>query len=212
MPQPIETGRALGDQNSELKTLYEQMSQASLFPFWAGSTDVQHDEIRRLMASNRRAVAHIWSYADTLEPLLRRSADLVSMSDSERRSLILMNPGLASESRHAWRRFRLQADPRRCAQSRRGNAQAVGSCTASVPSPAHQGPGHSRPAAESGTDCLASITSKYPTYVRWTISFEGRALGDLAARGGLCAVLRRIPECGAFHVGLPLRRAIQCKR
>jgi hypothetical protein len=33
----------------------------------------------------------------------------------------------------------------------------------------------------SSVDCVASITSKYPAYVRWTISFEGRALGDLAA-------------------------------
>ena len=37
----------------------------------------------------------VWSYADDIEPILQRAAELVTMDDSERRSLILVNPGLA---------------------------------------------------------------------------------------------------------------------
>ncbi len=97
MTRIIGTDAVQAERSNALNSLYEQMSQASLFPFWAGSTEVQHDEIQRLMASNRRALPHLWSYAETLEPLLRRSAELVSTSDSERRSLILMNPGLSPQ-------------------------------------------------------------------------------------------------------------------
>ena len=65
-----------------------------MFPFWATTTDVAHDEIKQLMGS-RRPVPYLWRYESEIEPLLHRSAELVSMADSERRSLILVNPGLA---------------------------------------------------------------------------------------------------------------------
>ena len=77
-----------------LNSLYDDVAAASMFPFWATTTDVEHDEIRQLTASPR-AVPFVWRYGKVIEPLLRRSAELVSMSDSERRSLILVNPGLA---------------------------------------------------------------------------------------------------------------------
>ncbi len=77
-----------------LKALYDDVHQSNMFPFWATSTDVEHDEIRQLMDSTR-AVPFVWNYAETILPLLERSAELVSMADSERRSLILINPGLA---------------------------------------------------------------------------------------------------------------------
>ena len=41
-----------------------------------------------------KAIPFVWSYSD-IEPLLQRAAELVTMDDSERRSLILVNPGLA---------------------------------------------------------------------------------------------------------------------
>ncbi|HTR16687.1 MAG TPA: cupin domain-containing protein [Acetobacteraceae bacterium] len=82
------------DRAAALRTLYDDVHAASLFPFWATSTDVAHDEIRQLLGT-RRAVPHLWSYRRTLDPLLQKSAALVSMNDSERRSLILVNPGLA---------------------------------------------------------------------------------------------------------------------
>ena len=84
----------VADRKAALRSLYDNVHGASMFPFWATSTDVDHDEIRQLMDSPK-AIAHVWSYADVIEPLLRRSAELVSMSDSERRSLILVNPGLS---------------------------------------------------------------------------------------------------------------------
>ena len=82
------------DREAALKSLYDDVHGASMFPFWATTTDVDHDEVRQLMAVSK-AVPHVWDYDGVIEPLLRRSADLVSMSDSERRSLILVNPGLA---------------------------------------------------------------------------------------------------------------------
>ena len=57
-------------------------------------TDVDHDEIKQLMATAEGG-AVLWSYADDIEPILHRAAELVTMDDSERRSLILVNPGLA---------------------------------------------------------------------------------------------------------------------
>lgn len=77
-----------------LKQLYDDVHANHLFPFWATTTSVEHDEVRQLMAT-QKAVPFVWSYEKVLGPLLERSADLVSMSDSERRSLILVNPGLS---------------------------------------------------------------------------------------------------------------------
>ena len=77
-----------------LTALYDDVHRSHMFPFWATTTEVAHDEIRRLMAG-RAAVPYLWRYESEIEPLLRRSAALVSMADSERRSLILVNPGLA---------------------------------------------------------------------------------------------------------------------
>ncbi|MEX2629650.1 MAG: cupin domain-containing protein [Tistlia sp.] len=77
-----------------LDKLYDEVHQANMFPFWATTTEVAHDEIRQLMASPK-ALPYVWRYRDQIGPLLERSAELVSMSDSERRSLILVNPGLA---------------------------------------------------------------------------------------------------------------------
>src|SRR5947199_40085 len=42
-----------------------------------------------------RAVPFLWSYADVIQPLLASAAKLVTTVESERRSLILVNPGLA---------------------------------------------------------------------------------------------------------------------
>jgi gentisate 1,2-dioxygenase len=47
------------------------------------------------MGAAPRAVPFLWSYAETIEPLLVKAAKLVTTVESERRSLILVNPGLA---------------------------------------------------------------------------------------------------------------------
>ena len=46
-----------------------------MFPFWATSTDVAHDEIKQLMGT-QKAVPHLWSYKDDIEPILFRAAEL----------------------------------------------------------------------------------------------------------------------------------------
>ena len=45
----------------------------------------------------RKAVPFIWKYKRQIEPLLHRSAELIKTETSERRSLVLVNPGLAPQ-------------------------------------------------------------------------------------------------------------------
>ena len=77
-----------------LREMYADITAKNLFPFWARQSDVQHDEIRQLM-SGPKPVPYRWSYRDDLEPLLHRSAELITAEDTDRRSLVLINPGLS---------------------------------------------------------------------------------------------------------------------
>ena len=90
--QPVST--ETGNREAALAALYDDVHSGHMFPFWATTTDVAHDEIKQLMGS-RGAIPYLWRYESEIGPLLRRSAELVSMADSERRSLILVNPGLS---------------------------------------------------------------------------------------------------------------------
>ncbi|MBJ3774907.1 cupin domain-containing protein [Acuticoccus mangrovi] len=85
--------KAFSNRDEALKALYDDLSARNMFPFWATSSDVEHDEVRQLMGS-QKAVPFVWSYKEDIEPILHRAAELVTMDDSERRSLILVNPGL----------------------------------------------------------------------------------------------------------------------
>jgi gentisate 1,2-dioxygenase len=82
------------NRETALKGLYDDVFSKNMFPFWATSTEVEHDEIKQLLGT-ARAVPFLWSCADDIEPILHRAVELVTMEDSERRSLILVNPGLA---------------------------------------------------------------------------------------------------------------------
>lgn len=82
------------NRDAALKALYDDLARHHLFPFWASTKDVENDEIRQLMAV-RKALPHLWSYRRDIEGILHRSAELVTMADSERRSVICVNPGLA---------------------------------------------------------------------------------------------------------------------
>ncbi|CAN5230746.1 cupin domain-containing protein [soil metagenome] len=82
------------NRDAALKGLYDDVFARNLFPFWATSTDVDHDEVKQLMATNK-AVPFLWKYKSDIDPLLHRAAELIKMDDSERRSLILVNPGLS---------------------------------------------------------------------------------------------------------------------
>lgn len=76
-----------------LKGLHDDVFAAKMHPFWATTKDVEHDEVAQLM-SPQKAVPWVWKYSD-IGPLLKRAEELISMEDSDRRSLIMVNPGLA---------------------------------------------------------------------------------------------------------------------
>jgi len=94
MSKSSTAARRLPNREAALEALYSDISAKNMFPFWATSTDVAHDEIKQLMGT-QKAVPHLWSYKSDIEPILFRAAELVTMDDSERRSLILVNPGLS---------------------------------------------------------------------------------------------------------------------
>src|SRR3979490_2240184 len=84
----------LPNRDAALKALYTDIAAKNMFPFWATSSDVSNDEIKQLMATPR-AVPFLWRCKEDIEPILDRAVELVKMEDSERRSLVLVNPGLA---------------------------------------------------------------------------------------------------------------------
>ncbi len=77
-----------------LRAMYADINAKSMFPFWAKKSDVEHDEVRQLM-NGPKPVPFRWSYKDDIESLLHRSAELVTAEDTDRRSLVLINPGLS---------------------------------------------------------------------------------------------------------------------
>src|SRR5436309_15363630 len=94
MSKSSTAARRRPNREAALESFYSDISAKCMFPFWASSTDVAHDEIKQLMGT-QKAVPHRWSYKNDIEPILFRAAELVTMDDSERRSLILVNPGLS---------------------------------------------------------------------------------------------------------------------
>src|SRR5437763_16993811 len=92
--KPSSATRRLPNREAALTSLYGDISAKHMFPFWATSTDVEHDEVKQLLAT-AKAVPYLWRCAQDIEPILDRAVQLVTMDDSERRSLILVNPGLA---------------------------------------------------------------------------------------------------------------------
>jgi gentisate 1,2-dioxygenase len=82
------------NRDTALKALYDDVFARHMFPFWATSTEVEHDEVKQLLASPK-AIPYLWSCAEDIEPVLHRAVELITMDDSERRSLVLVNPGLA---------------------------------------------------------------------------------------------------------------------
>jgi len=88
--------RTSGDHESEraLDQLHADVYRHNMAPFWAIDRSAKNDEDRQVMDKNK-AVPFIWKYKDCIEPLLYRSAALITTESSERRSLILVNPGLA---------------------------------------------------------------------------------------------------------------------
>ena len=46
-----------------------------MFPFWATSADVEHDEVKQLLAT-AKAVPYLWRCAEDIEPILNRAVEL----------------------------------------------------------------------------------------------------------------------------------------
>jgi gentisate 1,2-dioxygenase len=82
------------DRQAALDALHADVFRCNMAPFWAIDASVAHDEDRQV-ADKRKAVPFVWKYRRDIEPLLHRSARLITTESSERRSLILVNPGLA---------------------------------------------------------------------------------------------------------------------
>ena len=82
------------NRDAALRALYADLHTHNLFPFWAKASDVEHDEVRQLMAT-QKAVPFLWSYRRDIEHILNRAVELITTEDSDRRSVILVNPGLA---------------------------------------------------------------------------------------------------------------------
>src|SRR5207237_8968895 len=80
--------------DAALNEMYAEISARNMFPFWAKSSDVALDEIRQLM-DGPKPVPFRWSYRNDIESLLYRSAELITAEDTDRRSLVLINHGLA---------------------------------------------------------------------------------------------------------------------
>jgi len=81
------------NREAALEELHAAVAERNMFPFWAVSTQVEHDEVKRLQET-QKAVPFVWRYKEDIEPLLQKSAELITTESSERRSLILCNPGL----------------------------------------------------------------------------------------------------------------------
>lgn len=110
-----------------LKAMYEAIHAKNMFPFWAKRSDVEHDEIKQLMSGAPKAIPHLWRFKEDLEPLLLQSAKLVTTADSDRRSLVLVNPGLSPRRAtvtNLYTAYRLN-DPNELMPAHRHTASAI---------------------------------------------------------------------------------------
>jgi gentisate 1,2-dioxygenase len=88
-------GKNAGDNlQAALDRLHEDVAKANMAPYWVIDRSVKNDEDRQVL-DTRKAIPFAWNYKNDIEPLLYRSAELISTETSERRSLVLVNPGLA---------------------------------------------------------------------------------------------------------------------
>jgi gentisate 1,2-dioxygenase len=92
-PDTLETAR---ERQAALDALHRDVYANHMAPYWVVDRSAAHDEDRQVM-QGRKAVPFLWRYGDQIEPLLQRSAALITTETSERRSLVLVNPGLAPQ-------------------------------------------------------------------------------------------------------------------
>lgn len=77
---------------AEMAALQRRDQELSLFEYWS-TDEVAHDATRKLQR-RQKAIPHHWRWSELL-PCIMKSGELVGMEESERRTLILMNPALA---------------------------------------------------------------------------------------------------------------------
>lgn len=83
-----------GNRQAALKDLQAEVAANNMAGYWAVDTSVEHDEDSQVM-DKQKAVPYLWKYDESIEPLLIKSAELISTDMSDRRSLVMVNPGLA---------------------------------------------------------------------------------------------------------------------
>lgn len=82
------------NRDARLAALYNRLDALDMAPYWATQKSKdEHDEDSQILKS-RKAQPFVWKYKE-IEPLLYQAAELITMDDSERRSIVLVNPGLA---------------------------------------------------------------------------------------------------------------------
>jgi len=121
-------GKQLDGHNLQaaLDELHADVYRHNMAPYWVVDRSVKHDEDRQVQ-QGRKAVPFIWKYRDQIEPLLYRSAELITTETSERRSLVLVNPALAPQRATAstlYVAYRLN-DPREIMPPHRHSPNAI---------------------------------------------------------------------------------------
>src|SRR5258708_5418802 len=71
-----------------LDELHADVYRHNMAPYWVVDRSVTHDHDRQVM-QGRKAIPFIWKYKEQIEPLLYRSAELITTDTSERRSFVL---------------------------------------------------------------------------------------------------------------------------
>ena len=84
---------AASNRDARLAAIYERLDAHDLAPYWAVNAGNDNDEDGQVLKA-RKALPYLWRYAD-IEPILYEAAELITMEDSERRSVVLVNPGLS---------------------------------------------------------------------------------------------------------------------
>jgi gentisate 1,2-dioxygenase len=77
----------------EFDCLRAELHKRHLFEFWDESYSKDEHIATKRITVEQNTVAHVWSYKDDIEPLLLRSAELIDIHESERRSILMVNPG-----------------------------------------------------------------------------------------------------------------------
>lgn len=109
-----------------LDQLHADVFRHNMAPYWVVDRNVKNDEDRQVR-DTRKAIPFIWKYKGQIEPLLYRSAELITTETSERRSLVLVNPGLAPKRATAttmYVAYRLN-DPREIMPPHRHSPNAI---------------------------------------------------------------------------------------